>query len=287
MPRYNFNTIKKDRLRYYFNNYIEPSIKALSVKQITDTLYTLLEDSLTIETHYQLLNWLQGDLQHYIPHTILISAWGDFSAGIFYLDIVATHPLVRTNNIDKEKLRPQIKELFDLWLTSAMRPIAMNIEDGFFDINAALMPAKKGSQTERIRALDAISTCLIHGIKDNRANDDCLYLFLSGESIDQATKTRLPIFIPIIDHVFRSITPLAEEIQRETKNAETSNNVLSKRESEIMDWVKEGKTNLDIAQILDISIFTVKNHLHKIYQKLDVTSRSQAAYQYKSIKRKD
>jgi DNA-binding CsgD family transcriptional regulator len=51
---------------------------------------------------------------------------------------------------------------------------------------------------------------------------------------------------------------------------------LSKRESEIMDWVRMGKTNAEIGSILSISSFTVKNHLQHIFKKLDVYNRMQA-----------
>ncbi|MFX6645087.1 LuxR C-terminal-related transcriptional regulator, partial [Acinetobacter baumannii] len=51
---------------------------------------------------------------------------------------------------------------------------------------------------------------------------------------------------------------------------------LSARELQVLDWVREGKTNHEIGQILDISPLTVKNHIQKILRKLDVTNRAQA-----------
>ena len=45
---------------------------------------------------------------------------------------------------------------------------------------------------------------------------------------------------------------------------------LSMRETEILDWVRLGKTNPEIAIILEISVCTVKNHLQAIFRKLDV-----------------
>ena len=51
---------------------------------------------------------------------------------------------------------------------------------------------------------------------------------------------------------------------------------LSSREVEILNWVKAGKTNSEVAHILCISSYTVKNHLQHIYKKLDVYNRLQA-----------
>jgi LuxR family quorum-sensing system transcriptional regulator CciR len=43
---------------------------------------------------------------------------------------------------------------------------------------------------------------------------------------------------------------------------------LTARETEIMRWVAEGKTNWEISIILHVSLNTVKFHLKNIYQKL-------------------
>jgi DNA-binding NarL/FixJ family response regulator len=51
---------------------------------------------------------------------------------------------------------------------------------------------------------------------------------------------------------------------------------LTAREMEILAWVKEGKNNWEIASILNITPDTVKFHLKNIFQKLNVTNRSQA-----------
>ena len=51
---------------------------------------------------------------------------------------------------------------------------------------------------------------------------------------------------------------------------------LSDREHEIMHWVGLGKTNHEIGLILGISQFTVKNHLQRIFRKIDVRNRAQA-----------
>ncbi|PCK10024.1 MAG: hypothetical protein COA42_00005 [Alteromonadaceae bacterium] len=52
---------------------------------------------------------------------------------------------------------------------------------------------------------------------------------------------------------------------------------LSERESEVLQWVSLGKTNWEIGMILDISMYTVKNHVKNILKKLGVNNRTQAA----------
>ena len=55
---------------------------------------------------------------------------------------------------------------------------------------------------------------------------------------------------------------------------------LSEREREILESLREGKTNVDIALALDISPFTVKNHVQRIFRKIGVSNRTQAAARY-------
>lgn len=51
---------------------------------------------------------------------------------------------------------------------------------------------------------------------------------------------------------------------------------LSPRELTVLLWMKEGKTNWEIARILGLSERTVRFHVGSIFEKLDVTSRTQA-----------
>ena len=54
---------------------------------------------------------------------------------------------------------------------------------------------------------------------------------------------------------------------------------LTKRESQIADLVVDGLSNKAIASSLSIELATVKNHVHKILEKLGVHSRGEAAAQ--------
>jgi DNA-binding CsgD family transcriptional regulator len=51
---------------------------------------------------------------------------------------------------------------------------------------------------------------------------------------------------------------------------------LTLRELTILNWMKNGKTNWEIAQILGVTERTIRFHVESIFSKLDVRSRSQA-----------
>jgi transcriptional regulator EpsA len=68
-------------------------------------------------------------------------------------------------------------------------------------------------------------------------------------------------------------------INSEGSGGVVTNNVarpVTNREVDVLRWVKEGKSNYEIGLILGISGLTVKNHLQKIYKKLNVQNRAQA-----------
>jgi DNA-binding NarL/FixJ family response regulator len=52
---------------------------------------------------------------------------------------------------------------------------------------------------------------------------------------------------------------------------------LTQRESEVLMWIARGKSNRDIAEILNLSPRTVNKHLEQIYAKLGVENRASAA----------
>ena len=64
--------------------------------------------------------------------------------------------------------------------------------------------------------------------------------------------------------------------RRVTRTVEAATKPLTQRESEVLELLGEGMCNKEIARHLDISVATVKNHLHHVFSKLHVKSRVHA-----------
>lgn len=75
------------------------------------------------------------------------------------------------------------------------------------------------------------------------------------------------------EHIIR----LEEEIGIESSEILAKDLPVTKRESEVLLWISQGKTNWEIAQILDISPRTVNKHLEQIFKKIGVDNRTAAA----------
>ncbi len=75
--------------------------------------------------------------------------------------------------------------------------------------------------------------------------------------------------------VLSSLNNSKENRETDAKNGDNFN--LTNREKEILGLIAKGMSNKDIANKLVISLYTVKNHVKNIIQKLAVEDRTQAA----------
>lgn len=81
-------------------------------------------------------------------------------------------------------------------------------------------------------------------------------------------------FDPSIAHIVLKATTTSPVIDNENNSKQYD---LTARESQILKLMTEGYSNMEIAQILVISINTTKAHVANILQKLEVDDRLQAA----------
>lgn len=73
---------------------------------------------------------------------------------------------------------------------------------------------------------------------------------------------------------------VVSHFQRGVPNKSKFEHLLSNREKEVLDQLAKGKYYKEIATELFISMETVKSHCHNIYEKLHVSSRTEALNKY-------
>lgn len=232
-------------------------------------------DALGIERHYHLFLWLRGELQDLLPHETLISASGDFAKWAVKLDIVSANPELRTKQLAQFNIDPMIDAAHSQWVNAGRRPILLNCEEACAALNESF-PALH-------RALGAMESIFVHGVHDFRDGHDSVYIMYRAESLNDDVRRRrfslLDLLVPQIDTAFRRVESLPLAASKGKEHGEDRLN-LSAREQEILDLICRGETNMDIARALDISPFTVKNHLQRIFKKIGVSNRTQAATKY-------
>ena len=75
---------------------------------------------------------------------------------------------------------------------------------------------------------------------------------------------------------------VVEAFHRPRQPAGSEEAQLSKRETEILELLTKGLANKEIADRLGLSIETIRAHLKRIYEKLHVHSRTEAAMKFRS-----
>jgi DNA-binding CsgD family transcriptional regulator len=124
----------------------------------------------------------------------------------------------------------------------------------------------------------------IHGLRSLTGSRASTFFFgRTTEFGNPDDLLRLPLIIPPLHMCLSNIMSQSRFSHKHmidvppTSNSPAAAEPFTSREKEVAKWLALGKTNAEIAHILSISTFTVKNHVQKILVKLDVTNRTQAA----------
>ena len=245
----------------------------------SDGFMRIVGQSSQIKCHRDLFQLLQGnDIQRFIPHQVLISAWGDFNTPDLKTDVVSAIAGLRTGLLAQNTFDFLIRDLHKRWFVHGRRPLLLDSSHGvrlpYSACSNALYTLFRGNWS-----------LLVHGVTDARTGGVSLYLALnarstsSSQGVGRITLLTAPV-ITQIDIAFRRIAALKRPELSADQVSPASQSVLSTREREILRLVAEGKTNIDIAKILAISAFTVKNHMQRIIKKLNAANRTEAVSNY-------
>ncbi len=256
-------------------------LQSLSPEEI-QRYHRVVTHAVEVRSHFDMLIWLQGDMQHYLPHDIMLTAWGDFDAGEIQHNIISRMAGVRSRDSNAPAVTPLLLKLFARWKEFKGKPYALNAGIGGF------MGEGAGPKSALSDAMQSMRCAMVHGIKDERGSHDCLYVALSAkDSFDEHHRGAMALVLPYIDSALRQVAHLPHQTQPVDATPVEAllqhDYGLSARETEILHWVAAGKTNPEIGLILDISTFTVKNHLQRVFKKLDVSNRAQAVSRIKAL----
>ncbi|MEG1326929.1 MAG: LuxR C-terminal-related transcriptional regulator, partial [Janthinobacterium sp.] len=178
--------------------------------------------------------WSQGPLQTLLPHDILMCA--QLGADGAVLRSQAWHSIVP----DHAQLRERHGQLARLALAW-----------------------RAGGQKAGV-----IDGVLVHG-SVGEASGSFFALFATG-NVDAARQAyALELLLPYLHLHWLAL----QGSERAPLAGPGATRAASARELEVLHWVREGKSNDEVGQILGISGSTVKSHLQRIYKLLGVSNR--------------
>ncbi len=123
--------------------------------------------------------------------------------------------------------------------------------------------------------------------------EDVFKSLMNGASGYLLKKTSPAKILEAISDVHQGGAPMTNTIARkivqyfQAQRAPEPASELSKRENEILSYLAKGFQYKEIAETLSISLLTVRTHIHHIYEKLHVRSRTEAVLVFLKNERKD
>jgi len=240
------------------------------------TFLRIVSQGALVSRHYGIYQWLRGEVQQILPHQILIAAWGDFARHELELDVTSALPGVRTAQIARCRVDDFVHKAHAEWVDAGRQPVLLETAD---------FAAPRACSCPIHGALRGMRSAVVHGVRDERSGSESLYIALDTESlgaIPRADGFRFLVhcLIAQIDVAFRRVAAFPLERPKLPPESGAKWRALSRREQEILAWLRRGDSNVDIAAALGISPHTVKNHLQRIFRKIGVNNRTQAAAHY-------
>lgn len=131
------------------------------------------------------------------------------------------------------------------------------------------------SEKEKEFVETATSFGLTDGVTVGSLDPSCgvatFFAFAGGETAEHAR------YVKFLDYLGQHLhLALLRSATKTSASTDTCVTTLSPREVTILNWMKNGKTNWEIAQIVGVTERTVRFHIESIFGKLDVSSRTQA-----------
>lgn len=232
----------------------DPAAHAVQFMQVA-------QQGTTLTSRDDLRRWLGCEVQRLLPHDALLAATGQFGRGDVRVDLLVVQPAQTL--APASALMPLAHALRDGWIAAQHAPCRVDLSD---------LPLPPG--------LQGLRGAWVHGQRECAPpNERIIALLGPGASFGEHAAQALRLLQPFIDAALRRLPQSAPRSGLSLAGLEglrPARQPLSERERQIMSWVAMGKTNPEIGCILQISEFTVKNHLKSIYTKLDVTNRAQA-----------
>lgn len=227
-------------------------------------LFTI-ETSIRVVKRFQFFLWTQGSLQTFLPHDTLLCACGDFERGEYTASVFS-----------RSVLSPE----YEARLTDPTGGlIARLVADWQAGGREPLVPGgARGRTLAQLPRVAGVDHALAHGCREARGEQSTFFALLGmPEAPTDLDARRIELLMPNLHLALLRITEHERREGGERVVGRSASPVtLSARELQVLEWVREGKTNHEIGQILNISPLTVKNHIQKILRKLDVTNRAQA-----------
>jgi transcriptional regulator EpsA len=235
-------------------------------RQEQEYLLRAVESGLRVASIRQFFLWTQGQLQALLPHQVMVALHFAPSGALRRLECLhATVLPAHADQLLTDRRDGLALRIARHCMQGARLPALAHVgEDGR---HAPSGPLAGFGADLRGAGFDSV---LVHGTGPLAEGASVFVLF----GLPMRPGPRHAYFLELLmAHLHLALLRLP---MPEAQAAELPSRPLSARESEIVGWLREGKSNDEMAAILGISALTIKNHLQRIYRLLGVGNRAHA-----------
>jgi transcriptional regulator EpsA len=232
-----------------------------------DVLLVNLEAGIKVKSRPDFFSWVQGVFQGVLGHEIMICAIAEGFGRGYRADVMSSLPM------EEERIAALcergggfVYRVMALWEQLGRKAVYLHSRGRLGSADFGL-----GQDIERLQLENVIA----HGIPDTEGRACAFFVFAKlRQPVAERQMIGLEVMIPQLYHAWVKVC--CDEGRRQFPPLPLPSEILTGREVEILNLVEQGKSNNEIARILEISHLTVKNHVQKILRKLKVQNRAQA-----------
>ena len=241
-----------------------------------EALVRVIEGAPEVRRRYHFFIWTQGPLQRLLPHSLAVC--GAYQRHTREMAFEAFHSIAVAQPLLElfTALRsPLLQAAQAAWVAGRGKPLLFKLDGPHLPVDAPLRDELRDA---------GFAQMLAHGVSRPQRASEIESFFLIGAPHHAAGANELlylELLLPHIHTAYLRVQALERELaggsapQRE-KPVTASAAGITGRETQILRWVRDGKSNQQIGEVLNISPLTVKNHIQKILRKLGAANRAQA-----------
>ena len=245
---------------------ISPAILATNMVDVDLAAFaTFTNHAINVKTAEEFIKLCRGPLHDLFPYQMLLAGAG-YAQGqsiVVHHAIGINYPKSYLERLNKEPMLAG--PILTRWMTTK-EPQLFDTANPPYPVSARWLQAVRKNDIRHIAG---------HGVRDV-AGPGASYFTFSGfqENLTDRHSYLLELIVPFLH---QALSRTGHGIRKGSNlRGRPEQAHLTAREREILNWITQGKTNPEIAQILDRSEQTVKNQVSGILGKLGVENRGQA-----------
>ena len=241
-----------------------PNLVILS-KQEEEYLVRAIESGLNIQRLRQFFVWVRSHVQGLLPHETMVCVQFGERDEVQHLECLNGLPL----DVDEHRHLCDPADGLVVRMARLCRskgPMPCLIAP---DRRDAWHPLPSLADELASRRVDKV---LLHGSERMPGGATFFALLAWSDAPTTRHAYLLSLLMPYLHTAFLQVIANGDATEVRSGLPQT----LTAREIEVLGWVARGKSNAEIGEILGLSSLTVKNHLQRIYKRLNVHNRVQA-----------